>query len=229
MFNMHCNALAREYGRLVAVRGEQHYCRLFKDWWCVASPLKDPEGEIFGYLDISMHAEKELGLAVAHLQTLTILIEREFSLMADCCQDLNTGDMLPAPCLIPPEVAVKLTAREHDVLSLLLSGLSSRETAAKLHLSVSTVEGYRKQIYQKLGVKGGLKGILSPLPPTLGVRGDTMSETRQRYDDEFKKNAVKLSYAGSKTVKGIAGDLGISVSLLYRWRKNSLRKERKRF
>jgi len=46
-----------------------------------------------------------------------------------------------------------------------------------------------------------------------------MSETRQRYDDEFKKNAVKLSYASSKTVKEIAGDLGISVSLLYRWRK----------
>ncbi|HHV36153.1 MAG TPA: transposase [Syntrophomonadaceae bacterium] len=31
---------------------------------------------------------------------------------------------------------------------------------------------------------------------------------------EFKKNAVKLSYASSKTVKEIAGDLGISVSLL---------------
>ncbi|HUM43932.1 MAG TPA: transposase [Fervidobacterium sp.] len=46
-----------------------------------------------------------------------------------------------------------------------------------------------------------------------------MSKTRHRYDDEFKKNAVKLSYASNKTVKEIAGDLGISVSLLYRWRK----------
>ena len=46
-----------------------------------------------------------------------------------------------------------------------------------------------------------------------------MSKTRHRYDDEFKKNAVKLSYASSKTVKEIASDLGISVSLLYRWRK----------
>ena len=46
-----------------------------------------------------------------------------------------------------------------------------------------------------------------------------MSKTRQRYDEEFKKNAVKLSYASSKTVKEVAGDLGISVSLLYRWRK----------
>ncbi|MDI6632636.1 MAG: hypothetical protein AB1507_00070 [Bacillota bacterium] len=54
-------ALAREYNRLVAIRGEQHYCRLFKDWWCVAGPVKDPDGKTLGYLDISMHAEKEFG------------------------------------------------------------------------------------------------------------------------------------------------------------------------
>jgi transposase len=46
-----------------------------------------------------------------------------------------------------------------------------------------------------------------------------MSKTRQRYDEEFKKNAVKLSYASSKTVKEVADDLGINISLLYRWRK----------
>lgn len=33
------------------------------------------------------------------------------------------------------------------------------------------------------------------------------------------KSAVKLSYASNKTVKEIAGGLGISASLLYRWRK----------
>ena len=46
-----------------------------------------------------------------------------------------------------------------------------------------------------------------------------MPKTRHRYDDEFKKNAVKPSYGSNKTVKEIAGDLGISVSLLYHWRK----------
>ena len=46
-----------------------------------------------------------------------------------------------------------------------------------------------------------------------------MWKTRHQYDDEYKKNAVKLSYGSNKTVKEIAGDLGISVSLLYRWRK----------
>jgi len=46
-----------------------------------------------------------------------------------------------------------------------------------------------------------------------------MSETRQKYDEEFKQNAVRLSFASSRTAKEVADDLGISVSLLYRWRK----------
>jgi transposase len=46
-----------------------------------------------------------------------------------------------------------------------------------------------------------------------------MSEIRRKYDSEFKKNAVKLSYASSKSVREIAEDLGISQGLLFRWRK----------
>ena len=46
-----------------------------------------------------------------------------------------------------------------------------------------------------------------------------MSEFRRKYDEEFKKNAVKLSYASPQSITSVAGDLGISVALLYRWRK----------
>ena len=46
-----------------------------------------------------------------------------------------------------------------------------------------------------------------------------MSNNRQQYDEEFKKNAVRLSYASSKTVKEVAEDLGVAESMLYRWRK----------
>lgn len=46
-----------------------------------------------------------------------------------------------------------------------------------------------------------------------------MSESRRKYDEEFKKNAVQLSYASSRSVKNIAEDLGITEALLYRWRK----------
>jgi transposase len=45
-----------------------------------------------------------------------------------------------------------------------------------------------------------------------------MSGIRVKYDEEFKKNAVKLSYASPKSLEQVAKDLGISKSLLYRWR-----------
>ena len=46
-----------------------------------------------------------------------------------------------------------------------------------------------------------------------------MSEMRRKYDKEFKKNAVRLSYASNKSVSEVANDLGISPGLLFRWRK----------
>ena len=45
-----------------------------------------------------------------------------------------------------------------------------------------------------------------------------MSDIRRKYDEEFKKNAVKLSYASSKSVAEVARDLRISNGMLYRWR-----------
>lgn len=45
-----------------------------------------------------------------------------------------------------------------------------------------------------------------------------MSETRRKFDEEFKKNAVRLSYASNKSVAEIARDLDISDAILYRWR-----------
>ena len=45
-----------------------------------------------------------------------------------------------------------------------------------------------------------------------------MSDIRRKYDEDFKKNAVKLCYASSKSVAEVARDLGISNGMLYRWR-----------
>ena len=45
-----------------------------------------------------------------------------------------------------------------------------------------------------------------------------MTEVRRKYDEDFKKIAVKLSYASNKPVAEVARDLGISNSMLYRWR-----------
>jgi transposase len=46
-----------------------------------------------------------------------------------------------------------------------------------------------------------------------------MGSYRKKYDEDFKKNAVKLSYASPKTVREIANDLGVHENILYNWRK----------
>jgi len=45
-----------------------------------------------------------------------------------------------------------LSGREREVLQLIAEGCSTKETAARLHLSVKTVETHRRQIMEKLGI-----------------------------------------------------------------------------
>jgi len=45
-----------------------------------------------------------------------------------------------------------LSAREHEVLQLLAEGKSTREIASSLHISVKTIDTYRRQIMEKLNI-----------------------------------------------------------------------------
>ncbi|MDD4857460.1 MAG: response regulator transcription factor [Candidatus Krumholzibacteria bacterium] len=53
---------------------------------------------------------------------------------------------------VPGSAFSVLSAREREVLQLLAEGKSTKETAAKLHVSVKTVETHRKQIMDKLDI-----------------------------------------------------------------------------
>lgn len=54
----------------------------------------------------------------------------------------------------------RLTARENDVLRLLLDGRSADEIAAALSVSMSTVRGHIRLILQKLGVNSQLAAVV---------------------------------------------------------------------
>jgi len=45
-----------------------------------------------------------------------------------------------------------------------------------------------------------------------------MTSKRKEYDEDFKKRAVQLSYHSDRTVQSVVESLGISHSMLYRWR-----------
>ncbi len=53
----------------------------------------------------------------------------------------------------PTTAAAALTAREREVTQLLAEGLSAREVADRLFLSVKTVETHRRRIYEKIGAR----------------------------------------------------------------------------
>jgi DNA-binding NarL/FixJ family response regulator len=58
-----------------------------------------------------------------------------------------------------------LTDREHEVLGLLAQGLSNKDIAQKLYLSVRTVEGHLANTYGKLRVKSRTEAALWAVQP----------------------------------------------------------------
>jgi DNA-binding NarL/FixJ family response regulator len=77
-----------------------------------------------------------------------------------------------------PTLAEPLTDREREVLRLLAQGLSNKNIAQKLYLSVRTVEGHLANIYGKLQVKSRTEAVL------WATRNLTTRDEKRRTDDE---------------------------------------------
>ncbi len=61
-------------------------------------------------------------------------------------------DMLGKASTNAPQKDYGLTAREKDILQLLVQGHSTKEAAAQLQISYHTADGYIRDIYEKLQV-----------------------------------------------------------------------------
>jgi pimeloyl-ACP methyl ester carboxylesterase/DNA-binding CsgD family transcriptional regulator len=90
---------------------------------------------------------------------LTVLDSANHVLLADepAWEDFvsEVHSFLPGGVPSGPDVGVSdLSMREREVLELVASGLTNREIAGRLHLSVRTVERHVSNIYAKLQVSG---------------------------------------------------------------------------
>ncbi len=84
--------------------------------------------------------------AIATLRDGKPWIQREFTeQLFDVITDLSRIAM-------PPPIQT-LSLREREILRLVSEGLSNKEIALKLHLSVQTVKVYLTRIFHKLGVR----------------------------------------------------------------------------
>jgi DNA-binding NarL/FixJ family response regulator len=69
------------------------------------------------------------------------------------------------------DVAEPLTEREMGVLNLLAQGLTNKDIAQTLILSVRTVEAHLRHIFAKLGVRSRTEAVLWAVRNGYGVRG----------------------------------------------------------
>jgi DNA-binding NarL/FixJ family response regulator len=108
-------------------------------------------------------AEAAVEAAVCHRRKgqdkLAAALTRRATGLARGCE----GDRTPALAAIPEPS--KLTMREGEVARLAASGLTSKQVAEQLTVSVRTVENQLASVYAKLGVPGraGLGDALAKL------------------------------------------------------------------
>jgi LuxR family maltose regulon positive regulatory protein len=74
---------------------------------------------------------------------------------------LSAFDKLPSPSspALSATLIEPLNDRERQTLKLIAAGLSNREIAEELYLSVNTIKAYTSRIYGKLGVNGRAEAI----------------------------------------------------------------------
>ena len=128
-------------------------------------------------LMLSMHSEETLVRQAMEAGARGYVLKNALDLdLAAAVKRVAAGETVldPAvarPAPLPGERAQRLTPRELEVLQLICNGLSNREIAAKLELSVNTVAVHRANIMNALGVHKTAElvvyalqnGLVSPL------------------------------------------------------------------
>lgn len=109
-------------------------------------------------LMLSMHSEDTLVKQAMEAGARGYILKNALDLdLAAAVRRVAAGETVLDPAVVrPPALAGErnrgLTARELEVLQLICDGLSNREIAAKLDLSVNTVAVHRANIMNTLGV-----------------------------------------------------------------------------
>ncbi len=128
-------------------------------------------------LMLSMHSEETLVRQAMAAGARGYVLKNAIDLdLAAAVKKVAAGEMVPDPAVARPaplagERARRLTARELEVLQLICNGLSNREIAVKLEVSVNTVAVHRANIMNTLGVHKAAElvvyalqnGLVSPL------------------------------------------------------------------
>jgi DNA-binding NarL/FixJ family response regulator len=111
---------------------------------------------------LSMHSNRAYVLQVLQAGASAYLLkESAFEELSTALNAARKGEMYLSPAIteagkpIPAAIlqSERLTKRELQVLQLIAEGTTTKEIAARLTVSVKTIETHRKQIMEKLGIR----------------------------------------------------------------------------
>ncbi len=72
--------------------------------------------------------------------------------MIDAVEDVAMAPAAPGQLSLPSALAVQLTAREQEIVELILQGHPTKSIAERLSLSRGTIKNYRQRLYDKLDI-----------------------------------------------------------------------------
>lgn len=133
------------------------------------APLR-AQGETFGSVEVwstarqqTLNDEDRLLLGdLAHRAALTIANLRLYQRLVACEKQLRADPISPFHTHAE-QLLESLTPRERDVLDLIARGLTNREIAAELHVSVRTVKGHLEHLFAKLNASNRTEAALRAL------------------------------------------------------------------
>lgn len=106
-------------------------------------------------LVLSMHSEETLVRQALEAGARGYILKNALDLdLAAAVKRIAAGETVVDPAVAhpPPRSGKRLTPREVEILQLICNGLSNREIAAKLDLSMNTVAVHRANIMNALGL-----------------------------------------------------------------------------
>ncbi|MDN5325279.1 MAG: hypothetical protein PWP02_998 [Thermosipho sp. (in: thermotogales)] len=129
--------------QLIYLKPEEHYCDIFKQWYCIATPLYI-DNDIVGYLDISTIKHNMADEMIGFIDLLVYKIVNEYKRETD---------------LESQEDLEKLTDKQIEIIKKCAKGYTELAISMELGLKPSTVKYHKKEIIKKLRVKNFQQAI----------------------------------------------------------------------
>jgi LuxR family maltose regulon positive regulatory protein len=123
-----------------------------------ALTLAEPEGFVRSFVDEGpamvrlLHEAVSRGMAPGY-------IARLLAALGDATKDERRRQLLRPSSFLASSLVEPLSEREIEVLQLIAEGLSNREIASRLFISLNTVKAHTRNIYGKLGVRSRTQAV----------------------------------------------------------------------